>query len=139
MSEDLSHSFKKRQPANRSSSTHSLARPLKKLLQVFVEQRHPPAGGEGQLEPLGKPFADRRDTGVRAGRVTRGEGFGVWRRDSLRQHRLDEVLLQLLVDELELAERLLTPDDAIVDAHHQVVQLRNEPIWFYLFTYTHTV
>lgn len=50
--------------------------------------------------------------------------MGAWRPDSLRQHRLDEVLLQLLVDELELAERLLALDDAVVNVHSQVVELR---------------
>lgn len=48
----------------------------------------------------------------------------VGRPDSLRQHGLDEVLLQLLVDELELAERLLAPDDAVVNVHSQVVELK---------------
>lgn len=61
MSEDLLHSYKE---ANQQTeaATHSLAWPFKKLLQVLVEERHPLAGGEGQLEPLGEPFADRRDT-----------------------------------------------------------------------------
>lgn len=63
MSEDFFAFIKKKEAA-----THSLARPLKKLLQVFVEQRHPPFGGEGQLEPPGKPFADRRDTKSQSGR-----------------------------------------------------------------------
>lgn len=106
------------------AATHSLAWPFKKLLQVLVEQRHPLAGGEGQLEPLGEPFADGRDTRVRVGGARGARGWAAGRPDSLRQHRLDEVLLQLLVDELELAERLLAPDDAVVNAHFQVVELR---------------
>lgn len=62
MSEDSFAFIKKRGNQQTEAAPHSLARPLKKLLQVFVEQRHPPAGGEGQLEPPGKPFADGGDT-----------------------------------------------------------------------------
>lgn len=42
---------------------------------------------------------------------------------SLGQHRLNEVFLQLLVDQLKLDVCLLTPEKSIVDAHSQVVQL----------------
>lgn len=42
---------------------------------------------------------------------------------SLGQHRFNEVLLQLLVDQLKLAVCLLAPEKSVVDAHFQVVQL----------------
>lgn len=45
---------------------------------------------------------------------------------SLRQHRFNEVFLQLLVDQLKLAVCLLTPEKSVVDAHSQVVQLGSE-------------
>lgn len=53
--------FMKRGDQQTEAGTHSLAWPFKKLLQVLVEQRHPLVGGEGQPEPLGEPFAHRRD------------------------------------------------------------------------------
>lgn len=77
-------------------------------------------GVKDNLNHLGN-LLQTDDTQSQSGK---GERLAVRRRDSLRQHRLDEVLLQLLVDELELAECLLAPDDAVINGHSQVVKLR---------------
>ncbi len=43
---------------------------------------------------------------------------------SLRQHRFNEVFLQLLMDQLKLTERLLAVQKTIMDGHSQVIYLQ---------------